>query len=175
MQSSPRKILITGPESTGKSTLCAELSLYYKASWIKEYAREYLAENGVEYRESDLLKIAQEQFLRQNQALTKASSYLFCDTGLEVMKVWAEYKYHRCDPWITGNMAEQNFSAVFLCDIDIPWEDDPLREYPDPQQRHDFLELYKQELTEIYGGYSLISGTVQERVQKVVTLLDTIQ
>ena len=167
----PKKILITGPESTGKSTLCTALADHFDTVWIKEYAREYLNTNGLHYVESDLLAIAKEQFKQQNSALPQAVDFLFCDTGLEVIKVWSDYKYHQCHPWITHHMKEQQFDLVLLCDIDIPWEYDELREYPDPLQRQSFLQLYKKELTALYGHYHLISGTVQQRIDRTLTLL----
>ena len=172
MKKYPKKILLTGPESTGKSTLCEALSRHYNTLWVQEYAREYLEENGLSYKEQDLLVIAQEQFQRQNQAVTQAQSYLFCDTGLEVIKVWSEYKYHRCDSWIIDHMATQHFDRVFLCDIDIPWEPDPLREYPEEVQRQAFLELYKEELQNLYGGYTLVQGSLDERLNSVIDVIE---
>jgi NadR type nicotinamide-nucleotide adenylyltransferase len=172
-QTAPKKILITGVESSGKSTLCGALANYYQTLWVNEYAREYLEIHGANYVESDLLIIAKEQFLRQNYASAKTENYLFCDTGLEVLQVWSEVKYGSCDSWISEHMSKQNFDLVLLCGNDIPWEYDKLREMPDPSERAQLLERYKEFLIAHYGGYTLVRGNSEERLSQVAFLLQS--
>lgn len=163
----PKKILITGPESTGKSTLCKYLAEKLNANWICEYAREYIEKLDRKYIYGDLKVIGERQFELQNKALKDSQNFLFCDTGLEVIKVWSEDKFGKCDTWIIENLSKQKFDIVFLLDIDIPWENDPMRENPSEEDRKYFLELYKKELQENYGSYHLINGSLEERVAMI--------
>lgn len=167
----PVKILITGPESTGKSTLCTLLAEKYNSVWVKEYVREYFENLDREYCYEDLKLIGKEQFQRQNETEKTSSDFLFCDTGLEVIKIWSEHKYQKCDQWIIDHLSKQNFDIVFLLDIDIPWEFDELRENPSKEDRHYFIELYKKELSEIYGHFYFISGSLSQRVLTVEEIL----
>ena len=87
-----KKIVIIGGESTGKSTLCAQLAAHYNTSWVREFAREFLEKQQCTYAYSDLIKIALGQLASENIAVNKANQYLFCDTNLHVIKVWSEHK-----------------------------------------------------------------------------------
>ncbi|NLR90200.1 MULTISPECIES: AAA family ATPase [Flammeovirga] len=166
-----KNILITGPESTGKSTICIALAEQYDTLWVKEYARDYIDRLHRPYIESDLKKIGERQLEIQKINLELAHQFLFCDTGLEVIKIWSEYKYKRCDPWVIEHLSSQQFDAVFLLDIDVPWEYDEQREHPNPEDRKAILEIFKKELTDIYGGYHLINGNLSERIKKITDIL----
>ncbi|MCG8474104.1 MAG: ATP-binding protein [Cytophagales bacterium] len=166
------KVLFTGPESTGKSTISRMMAEYYRTVWVKEYAREYVELLDRPYREDDLLKIAREQKRLEDEGIRSASRVLFCDTGLEVIKVWGDYKYGRTDPWILDKLRGSTYDLVFLNGIDMPWEYDPQREYPEPSQREFFLDYYKKELTEVYGGFCLLEGSLEERMRKVSEMLE---
>ncbi|MBB6459228.1 AAA family ATPase [Flammeovirga kamogawensis] len=168
------KILITGPESTGKSTLCKALAEKYDTQWIKEYAREYIDQVDRKYVYSDLKIIAQKQSDFQEKAILLANTFLFCDTGLEVLKIWSENSFQKCDQWILDNLSNQKFDLVLLTDIDTPWQFDEQREHPKPEQRSYFIDLYKKELTEIYGGYHLIQGNEEERLEAAIKYIETL-
>ena len=75
-----KKIVVIGGESTGKSTLCEQLASHYETVWVTEFAREYLEQLGREYVEQDLLQIAKGQLNAEDEAITKANQFLFCDT-----------------------------------------------------------------------------------------------
>ena len=138
------KIVITGPESSGKTTLAQALSRHYATPWVPEYSRDYLNKLGHEYQEEDLLKIAQEQVKREDAAAQKQPRLLICDTSLIVIKVWSEYVYGRCHPWILQQIALRPIDLHLLCSPDIPWEPDPLRE--NPSDRDDLFQRYQQAL-----------------------------
>ncbi|HHH50044.1 MAG TPA: ATPase [Saprospiraceae bacterium] len=157
-----QKIIITGPESTGKTTLAKQLAERFDGIWIEEYARTYIQKINRLYEEKDLLLIAQEQ-LRQMEAKEKTNpEYLFCDTGLLVLKVWSLYKYKRCDPWIVEKLAQQKVTLYFLCGIDVPWEFDVQREHP--QQRTELYQIYKAELQKLKTPFVELSGNATERL-----------
>ena len=94
------KIVITGPESTGKSTLTKQLAAHFKVDMVNEYARTYLQNLTTEYTQSDLTEIAIGQISLEDKASKSNSKFIVCDTSLEVIKIWSEFKYGSCDPFI---------------------------------------------------------------------------
>lgn len=156
-----KRFAITGPESTGKSTLAQLLALQHGGVYVPEYARAYLAPRNGKYTEADLDPIAEGQLDAWENA--PESPYLFCDTEMIVMKIWAEYKYKRCSDFILSALAHQQFDHYFLCYPDIPWEADPLREYP--FQREEFFKLFLTELQALNVPFSLVQGTLEARIQ----------
>jgi NadR type nicotinamide-nucleotide adenylyltransferase len=153
------KIVITGPESTGKSTLAEQLEKELKAPMVKEYSRLYLENLGRPYVQSDLVKIAKGQIEKEDSILNKNLNLVICDTSLEVIKIWSNYKYDSCDPFILTSLMHRQPDLYLLMRPDLPWQDDPLRENPIDRDRL-FIE-YKKELSfsqlpffEIYGNES---------------------
>ena len=165
-----RKIAITGPESTGKSMLAEQLATHFQTVWVPEYAREYLEFLGKPYEEHDILLIAQGQLLSEKSGLRQAHDYLFCDTELLVTKIWSEVKYHRCNPWILENITDQHFDLYLLCDIDLPWQYDPLREHPD--QRQYLFDLYYHELKTRNFPFAVVQGTGPARFENAVQIIN---
>ena len=162
-----RKIAVTGPESTGKSMLAADLAEFYGTVWVPEYARYYLEVNGPSYREDDILTIAQGQLEQETKAEVNASHYLFCDTEFIVTKVWSDVKYGRCNPWILRQIEEHTYDLFLLCDIDLPWMFDPLREHP--EMRKELFELYCMELDIRGFPYVIVNGTGIDRLDNAVS------
>ncbi len=160
------KIAITGPESTGKSTLSELLANYFNTQWVPEYSRDYLAGLDRPYNKDDILKIAQGQVEREKELSLKANKYLFCDTELINMKIWSTYKYNSCPNWILESIKTHVYDLYLLCYIDIPWEDDPFRE--NPGEREFFFNWFKEEL-EGYGfPYKVIKGNVFQRTEDAI-------
>ena len=100
-----KKIVIIGPESTGKSTLCAQLAAHYNTIWVEEYAREYLLTNGREYTFGNLLDVASGQIENEEAGVKSIQKHagtppnlLFIDTDMYVLKVWCEFVFNRCPP-----------------------------------------------------------------------------
>jgi NadR type nicotinamide-nucleotide adenylyltransferase len=165
-----RNIAITGPESTGKSILSEQLASHYNTAWVPEYAREYLELLGKPYNEEDILHIAHGQLSHEDLQRSKANGYLFCDTELVVTKIWSEVKYKRCDPWILDTIASHRYELYLLCDIDLPWQYDPLREHPD--QRQYLFDLYYNELKSRNYPFEVVRGTGPARLAHAVGLID---
>lgn len=164
-----KKIVLTGPESTGKTTLAKALAQHFDGIWVEEYAREYLGQLGREYNQSDLIHIAKGQLKKEQEAVLKAPAFLFCDTGMLVLKIWSEYKYGTCDSWILEEFANAEVDLYLLCTADIPWKYDPMREYP--ESREDLFILYEKALRAAGKPFEVISGTVAERLQKAATFI----
>ena len=133
------KIIITGPECSGKTTLSKKLSQYFKISFAKEYAREYLEKNGLIYKQSDLLKIAQKQLVNEK-------NFTLLDTDLLTIKIWSEYKYGDCNDWILEKIKNQisQKRIYILCKPDLKWQYDPQRE--NQHNREKLYGIYKKEL-----------------------------
>jgi NadR type nicotinamide-nucleotide adenylyltransferase len=171
-----KKFVIIGPESTGKSTLSAQLAQHYKTLWAPEYAREYLEKNGTDYTYEDLLTIAkgqieQEEF-HNGQLTTYSSQLLFIDTDMYVMKVWCEYVFNKCHNWILNRIAERKYDGYLLCNVDLPWVKDSLREYPDFETRNRLYHFYKDIMVNQYLPWVDISGNYEERLEKAIRFLD---
>ena len=164
-----RRIVITGPESTGKSTLCEMLAHHYNTSWVPEYAREHLLKHGVSYTYNDLLAIARRQLALEDEitASTKRG-LIFIDTDMYVMKIWCEFVFGRCHQWILDRIAERKYSLYLLCNIDLPWVEDKLREYPDIQPRQQLFNIYKDNLINQHVPWKIVSGSYEERFKTAV-------
>ena len=141
-----KKIVIIGPESTGKSTLCEQLAQHYHTTWCPEFAREYLLTNGTAYSYDDLLTIAKGQLALEDEYATMVtaldsrltahgSRLLFIDTDMYVMKVWCEFAFGNCHRFVLDEIVTRQYYLYLLCNIDLPWIKDELREYPDLQTR----------------------------------------
>jgi NadR type nicotinamide-nucleotide adenylyltransferase len=158
-----KKVVLTGPESTGKTTLAQQLAAHFDALWAPEFAREYIEKLNRPYVRNDLLAIAKGQIYQENRLLKKAKKLLFCDTDLITVKIWAEYKYGDCDPWILQNIAERHYDFYLLCAPDLPWQADSQRENPSDRDR--LFDLYKETLLRLGKKFVEISGLENERFE----------
>ncbi len=175
-----KKIVIIGPESTGKSTLCQQLANHYGTLWCPEYAREYLLTHGTAYTYNDLLTIAKGQIALEDEYISKAvhqwkmqntklkNPLLFVDTDMYVMKVWCEYVFGKCHSYILEKIAERKCDLYLLCNIDLPWVKDELREYPDLESRTELLSIYKDILVNQNIPWAVVSGNYEERLQTAI-------
>ncbi|TNF46008.1 MAG: ATPase [Bacteroidetes bacterium] len=154
------RIAITGPESSGKTTLSEALSKTLNGLLVPEFARTYLMDLGRDYYENDLLIIARNQFKSNSQPTNLP--YLIADTEMTVLKIWSEVKYGTCAAEIMYLFEQQQFDHYFLSFPDIPWEDDPLREHP--EMREELFHLYQSELESRQLPYTIISGDLEQRI-----------
>jgi len=164
------RIAITGPESTGKSTLSNQLADYYKTVSTVEYARSYLDALERPYQKHDLLEIAKGQIEEENSKQLVANRLLFCDTDLLVIKIWSNYKYGIVDPFILSEITKRDYDLYLLADIDIPWEPDKQREHP--TKRAYFFSLFENELKSAHANYHIIQGPIQERLKNAIKFID---
>ena len=163
------KIIITGPESSGKTTLCRTLSKHFNIPFTKEYARGYINKLEREYTQNDLLSIA------KGQLESELSSQLL-DTDLITIKIWSEYKYESCDKWILDQIEKQKTENRFylLCSPDIPWQADNQRE--NPNDREDIFKIYKQKLENLDHDYFIVEGKnrVENSISKISSIISLI-
>lgn len=168
LKNSIKKIVIIGPESTGKSTLSNGLAAYYKTVWVAEYAREYLEHQQNNYEYDDLLNIAKGQIKLENERAAVAHQYLFCDTDLYVLMVWCHQRFGKVHPYILEEIATRKYDAYILCDIDMPWSPDPQREHPEEDMRRYFYNIYKDIVMNAGVPYIIVSGNEEQRLQQAL-------
>jgi NadR type nicotinamide-nucleotide adenylyltransferase len=172
-----KKIVIIGPESTGKSTLCQQLSAHYNSGWVPEFARGYLLQHGMKYSYADLLTIAKGQLALEDEILqqTPVDKPIFIDTDMYVMKVWCEFVFGQCHRWILHTIAIRPYDLYLLCNTDLLWVKDELREYPDLESRERLFAMYKDVLVNQQVPWTLIDGNNEQRLQKAIAAVDGLQ
>ncbi len=165
----PYKIAIVGPESTGKSALALALAQHYKTAFVPEMARGYLESIGRDYDFADLKKIAELQ-LQKELELSQSNEFLICDTTLLVIKIWSQVKYSKVDAYIDQEETSNQYDLYLLTNIDLPWEDDPLREHPN--DRAFLFDLYHKALIEKKCSYEIVTGNGPIRLWNACNLID---
>ena len=168
-----RKIVLTGPESTGKTWLAKRLARHYKSYWVSEYAREYVENLKRKYNYSDLVVIAQYQVNIVRDYKGKVNKFLFLDTDLIILKVWFDVVYNECPEWLTESIGNRDIALYLLCDTDIKWEYDPVRENDD-QNRKVLIKMYKQEIQNSGVPFVLIRGKDNIRLANAVNAIDNL-
>jgi NadR type nicotinamide-nucleotide adenylyltransferase len=167
-----KKIVVVGPESTGKSTLCEQLAAHYNTQWVPEYAREYLMTLGRPYTYEDLLHISRGQLEQENRiAASLKTPLLIIDTDMYVMKVWCEFVFGQCHSLILDEIVKRKYDAYLLCNTDLPWVADELREYPDLESRERLYHMYKDLMINQAVPWVDIQGGYEERFQKAVSFI----
>lgn len=164
------RVAIVGPECTGKTALAHFLANHYHTAWVPEFARAYLENLHRPYHKEDLTAIAHGQINSENSIAENANGFVFCDTNLVVIKIWSEFKYGSCDPEIIRLMNQQPYDLHLLTDVDLPWEDDPLREHP--HKRQELFELYKAELENTKTNFTVIRGDYTSRRDLAVQTIE---
>lgn len=171
---------VIGPESTGKSTLCRLLAEHFNGEWVPEFAREYLTANGKEYTIKDLQQIAvgqlaledsQKMHLQKKVLAGSASPLLFTDTDMQVMRVWSEFVFNACDPFVLNTIVDRSYDGYLLCAPDIPWVEDLLREYPDHQIRNKLFHYYLDAMLNQQIPWIMIQGDYEKRVSQAIAFV----
>lgn len=171
------KVVLFGPESTGKTTLSEQLARYYNTVWVPEYAREYLQNKWNEERKTcepqDLLPIAVGQMRLENHLTKKATNLLICDTDLLETKVYSEaYYLGYCEPLLEKYALQNQYNLYFLTYIDIPWEKDDLRDKPN--EREQMFEYFRNTLIKYNKPFVLLKGDKKTRLATAVTHIDNL-
>ena len=172
-QSTRVKIALFGPESTGKTTLAKQLAEHFETEWVPEFARDYLQEKWDKTAQicdvNDMLPIAIGQIKLENEKLSQANTYLFCDTNCLLTTVFSELNYGFCDPLLKKAAQKHDYDLFLLTDIDVPWEKDSLRNTP--ENRDAVFAAFKQTLIENNKPFITISGAIQFRLDKAISLI----
>ncbi len=168
------KIAVIGPESTGKSNLSEHLANHYNCLWVPEFAREYCANLNRDCDMQDELNIFYGQ-LNSERAIFKESlkanhKLLICDTTIVTVKVWTEHVFKNTPDVVNREFNHRHYDLYLLTNNDLPWEDDPLRNFPN--QREYFYEWYLRLLKENNLNFRIVSGVNKERFQNAIDIVD---
>jgi nicotinamide riboside kinase len=130
----------------------------------------------MKYNYEDLLVIAKGQLALEDEyaQMSLNSRLLFIDTEMYVMKVWCEFVFGKCHRFILDKIIERKYDLYLLCNTDLLWTKDELREYPDLKTRQRLYLIYKDILINQSTLWADISGNHEERLQKAIKAIDSI-
>ncbi|MDF3821371.1 AAA family ATPase [Leptospira sp. 96542] len=165
-----KRIVLTGSESVGKTTMAEKLSKHFNTNWVPEFAREYLESKPTPMDMSDFLPIAEGHLHSENQLAKSANRFLFLDTDLLTTKVYLERYYNNSIPWLTDRALDLKYDLSLFFDIDIPWIADRLRDLGD--ERIFMRSMFQNAMEDANRPYTFISGSFQERKLKCVNLIN---
>ncbi|MGY6561529.1 MAG: AAA family ATPase [Luteibaculaceae bacterium] len=170
------KVVLFGPESTGKSTLAADLAAHYNTIWIPEFARNYLQEKWDKHKEictpEDLMPIALGQMRSENEGYSKANKIIFLDTDCLVTATYSLLYYGFVEEELARAARENTYHLYLLTQVDIPWEADDLRDRP--EKRSETFDFFKEQLELNQKNYFVIEGNRVERLEKAVAVINSI-
>ncbi len=172
MKSNSTHIVITGPESSGKTTLWNQLQNHIEGTFIAEQARTYLDEHGLDYKQQDIQNIASIQFQKQLEALNSGQKFIISDTCLLTLIIWQEEKYGFADSYTMEWFYLQKVDCYILLYPDIPWEEDPQRE--SEGDRLKLFERYKYWLNKLGVRYEILKGNRANDVQETLNVIDSL-
>jgi NadR type nicotinamide-nucleotide adenylyltransferase len=164
------KIAVVGPESTGKSTMSAYLAKHYNTVWVPEYAREYCEKLTAPPTWQDEVNMFYGQLALEKEILPQANKLLICDTTFITVKIWSDYTFAQSPQEVLDELPKHPYDLYLLLDIDLPWEEDPLRDFP--HMREHFMDIWHKELRALNARYVVISGTGTERYENAVAAID---
>ena len=171
------KVVLFGPESTGKTTLSKQLARYYNTVWTPEFARDYLQKKWNNERKTceaeDLIEIAFGQIKLENKLAKKADKVLICDTDLLETKVYSEEYYGGFVDENLDKAAKKNqYDLYLLTYIDTPWEEDDLRDRPG--LRLEMFTAFENALKKHNRNYILLKGDKETRLKNATKAIDKI-
>jgi len=156
------KIAVVGPESTGKSEMTKRLAREFNTLFVPEYSRYYCEGLNREYTLQDEMNIFYGQLALEDSLMSVLEqSIIICDTCFLTVKVWSDHLFGFTPERVLEERNVRKYDFYLLMDIDLPWVDDPLRDFPD--KREYFLDIWKRELNDVAARYSLISGLGEAR------------
>ena len=165
------KIAIIGAESTGKTWLCEHLAAHYNTVWVREYAREYFNDSDIyNYSAHDLVKIAERQLEMEQEYAKMATQFLFCDTTLITLKIWAELEFEETPRAINDGVQNSYYDLYLITDNSLPWVGDELRQ--NKHSRDLLLEMNINEVSKTGVAFDIITGQNHQRLSAAINILD---
>ncbi|WP_316792728.1 ATP-binding protein [Pedobacter frigoris] len=165
-----RKIAIVGPESTGKSTITQQLAKHYHTLWVPEYARYYCAALTLPCDLQDEVNMFHGQVALEDSILAIADKDLiFCDTTFLTVKIWSDEVFGETPKVVLDALPKYNYDLYLLLDIDLPWQEDPLRDFP--HKREHFMQVWHNELQALGATYQVIRG-VKDRLTNAIDAVE---
>lgn len=167
-----RRIVVTGPESTGKTELSEALSLQLNAVLIPEYARSYVENLGRPYVYTDLEIIARYQMAEETRIVESAGNrILLMDTWLIITKVWFEVVFGSAPAWVEQYIKSASIDLFLVCKPDLPWIADAVRENGG-EMRIKLFDRYCTEIEKFGFRYGIVEGFGEERLQNALKIIE---
>ena len=171
------RVVIYGPESTGKTNLVKDLARHYNTVYVREFARDYLQKKWDEKGEvcslEDLPIIINGQKTLEKKIVKKSKEIIFCDTNVVVTQIWSQTHFNGyCSPEILKAAKDSNYDFYLLTDIDVPWQEDNLRDRPNDREK--MLSFFKEVLERYNFPYKFISGNIKTRLKACVKVIDNL-
>ncbi len=173
MNKKPKIIVVTGAESTGKSTLSKALSSHFNVPFTPEYARDYLHKLGRKYTYQDVEFIARKQIDQFNESQKANYPVIILDTWLINTKLRFEVVFKKVPYWMDNSLKFNKVDLFLVCDTDIPWIEDNIREYGG-KMRLKFHDMCIEEIKKLQGRYEIINGEGDERIKKAINLIENL-
>lgn len=164
------RIAVTGPESTGKTTLALQLADYFEGKYIPEFAREYVEKLPGNYTFEDVETIARSQVEQYLETTKDSCQFYFFDTWLIITKVWFQWVYGKVPEWLEEKIHECPVDLYLLCQPDLPWEADQVRENGG-ENRLRLFEQYRNELIHYGFNFVEIGGAGEQRLENAVSAI----
>lgn len=165
-----KKIAIVGPESTGKSTLSQQLAKYYRVPWVPEYARYYCAALTSDCTLQDEINMFHGQVALEESVLATAeTAFIICDTTFVTVKIWSDEMLGETPQIVLDALPTRTYDLYLLLDIDLPWQEDPLRDFP--HMREHFMAIWHKELKALNANYVVVGG-IENRLQNAIDVID---
>lgn len=167
------KIVISGPESSGKTTLFNDLCNSYSLIGVSEYARDYIGNLKRSYSYDDILLIADKQYKNEQILLKSKEPFVLTDTDLLTLEIWCEFKYNKCHPFIKDKLRANLPNVYLLCHPEVPWEYDSQRE--NPNDRMALFEIYKNKIKSLGVDYQVLKGDRLTRLRHTKRIINSIE
>ena len=170
MNKAIKKIAIVGPESTGKSTISLALAKHYNVPWVPEYARYYCAALTSECTLQDEINMFYGQVALEESVLAMTETeFLICDTTFLTVKIWSDEILGETPSIVLDALKTRTYDFYVLLDIDLPWQEDPLRDFP--HLREHFMNIWHKELKVLNADYVVVGG-IENRLGNVIDAID---
>jgi NadR type nicotinamide-nucleotide adenylyltransferase len=173
----PTRVVLIGPECTGKTWLARELATHYDAPWATEHARDYVEGHRRALTEADVDPIGQGQKATEDAAIARAeaagSALVVLDTDLVSTMVYSRHYYGDCPRWIEEHAARRLADLYLLHRVDVPWVPDGLQR-EQPERRAELFERFQRTLLELGARTADTSGPWDERRRRAVTAVDAL-
>jgi NadR type nicotinamide-nucleotide adenylyltransferase len=165
-----KKIAVVGPESTGKSTITQQLARHYQTAWVPEYARYYCAALTADCTLQDEINMFHGQIALEESVLANAEKgFIFCDTTFLTVKIWSDQMLGQTPQMVLDALPKRPYDLYLLMDIDLPWQEDPLRDFP--HLREHFMGIWHHELRALGANYVVVNG-LENRFKNAVKAVE---
>lgn len=163
------KIILTGPESSGKTTLAEELAQYFRVPLAYEYARGYLEKNGADYAYDEVKVMLDGQLSLERRMEEESNDFIICDTDLLTYLVWYNFKFGITQQWILDQLSTYEDRVYLLCYPESKWEEDPVREHP--EDRMTLYQMYEDALSDLNLTYHIMQGDPEFRKNEAISIV----